>query len=256
MTDVRQRVRPAAPEVRPSVVLHGTLTAVAAALSGLAVLAAIVLVAWVADAGPGSGGGDAVRAAADAWLLAHGGGLSIPAGHVRGIPLGLTLLAAVVLHRAGASLARAVGVTDLRAAGRATAALAVPYALLAAAIARLAATGTAAASALAAGTGALLLAGLAGGRGIVCAADLAPAVRRRVPGWLPAVTRAALAGMAGLLAAGLAVLLVALVWHGGRFADLFGSLRPGLVGGVVLVLGCLLLVPNGALWTVAYAAGP
>jgi hypothetical protein len=70
------------------------------------------------------------------------------------------------------------------------------------------------------------------------------------------VTRAVLAGVAALVAAGLAVLLVALVWHAGRFAELVGALQPGLVGGVILLLGCVLLLPNGALWTVAYAAGP
>lgn len=237
-------------------VLHGSLIAAAAALSGLATLAAVVLVAWVADAGPGSTGTDAVRAAADAWLLAHGGGLSVPAGHLRGIPLGLTVLAAVVLHRAGASLARAVEVPDLTAAGRAVAALAVPYALLAAAIAEVAGTGTAASSAPLAGIGALLLAAAAGGRGVLRAAGLGPALVRRVPSWLPAVARAVLAGVAALVAAGLALLLVVLVGRAGRFAELVGALQPGFVGGVILLLGCVLLLPNGALWTVAYAAGP
>ena len=237
-------------------VLHGSLVAAAAALSGLATLAAVVLVAWVADAGPGSTGTDAVRAAADAWLLAHGGGLSVPAGHLRGIPLGLTVLAAVVLHRAGASLARAVEVPDLTAAGRAVAALAIPYALLAAAIAEVAGTGTAASSAPLAGIGALLLAAAAGGRGVLRAAGLGPALVRRVPSWLPAVARAVLAGVAALVAAGLALLLVVLVGRAGRFAELVGALQPGFVGGVILLLGCVLLLPNGALWTVAYAAGP
>ena len=260
MTDVRQRrgAGPASgpPAVRPSVVLHGSLVAAAAALSGLATLAAVVLVAWVADAGPGSTGTDAIRAAADAWLLAHGGGLTVPAGHLRGIPLGLTVLAAVVLHRAGASLARAVEVPDLAAAGRAVAALAVPYALLAAAIAEVAGTGTAASSAPLAGIGALLLAAVAGGRGVLRAAGLGPALVRRVPSWLPAVGRAVLAGVAALVAAGLALLLVVLVGRAGRFAELVGALQPGFVGGVILLLGCVLLLPNGALWTVAYAAGP
>jgi hypothetical protein len=238
------------------VVLHGGLVAAAAALSGLATLAAVVLVAWVADAGPGSTGTDAIRAAADAWLLAHGGGLTVPAGHLRGIPLGLTVLAAVVLHRAGASLARAVEVPDLPAAGRAVAALAVPYALLAAAVAEVAGTGTAASSAPLAGIGALLLAAVAGGRGVLRAAGLGPALVRRVPSWLPAVARAVLAGVAALVAAGLALLLVVLVGRAGRFAELVGALQPGFVGGVILLLGCVLLLPNGALWTVAYAAGP
>jgi len=238
------------------VVLHGSLVAAAAALSGLATLAAVVLVAWVADAGPGSTGTDAIRAAADAWLLAHGGGLTVPAGHLRGIPLGLTVLAAVVLHRAGASLARAVEVPDLAAAGRAVAALAVPYALLAAAVAAVAGTATAASSPPLAGIGALLLAAAAGGRGVLRAAGLGPALVRRVPSWLPAVGRAVLAGVAALVAAGLALLLVVLVGRAGRFAELVGALQPGFVGGVILLLGCVLLLPNGALWTVAYAAGP
>jgi len=260
VTDVRQRrgAGPASgpPAVRPSVVLHGSLVAAAAALSGLATLAAVVLVAWVADAGPGSTGTDAIRAAADAWLLAHGGGLTVPAGHLRGIPLGLTVLAAVVLHRAGASLARAVEVPDLAAAGRAVAALAVPYALLAAAVAAVAGTATAASSPPLAGIGALLLAAAAGGRGVLRAAGLGPALVRRVPSWLPAVGRAVLAGVAALVAAGLALLLVVLVGRAGRFAELVGALQPGFVGGVILLLGCVLLLPNGALWTVAYAAGP
>jgi len=238
------------------VVLHGSLVAAAAALSGLATLAAVVLVAWVADAGPGSTGTDAIRAAADAWLLAHGGGLTVPAGHLRGIPLGLTVLAAVVLHRAGASLARAVEVPDLAAAGRAVAALAVPYALLAAAVAAVAGTATAASSPPLAGIGALLLAAAAGGRGVLRAAGLGPALVRRVPSWLPAVGRAVLAGVAALVAAGLALLLVVLVGRAGRFAELVGALQPGFVGGVILLLGCVLLLPNGALWTVAYVAGP
>ena len=237
-------------------VLHGSLVAAAAALSGLATLAAVVLVAWVADAGPGSTGTDAIRAAADAWLLAHGGGLTVPAGHLRGIPLGLTVLAAVVLHRAGASLARAVEVPDLAAAGRAVAALAVPYALLAAAVAAVAGTATAASSPPLAGIGALLLAAAAGGRGVLRAAGLGPALVRRVPSWLPAVGRAVLAGVAALVAAGLALLLVVLVGRAGRFAELVGALQPGFVGGVILLLGCVLLLPNGALWTVAYVAGP
>jgi len=257
VTDVRERagaVRP--PVARPSLVLHGSLVAFAAALSGLATLSAIVLVAWVADARPGTDGADAVRAAADAWLLAHGGGLSLPTGRIRAVPLGLTLLAGIVLHRAGASLARKIEPRDLRTAGRAVAALAVPYALAAAAVARIAATDTVSSSAPAAGAGALLLAVGAAGQGVLRAAGLTGALRRRLPDWLPATGRAALTSVGALLTAGLAVVLASLLVHAGRVGDLTGALRPGIVGGVVLLLGCLALLPNAAVWAVAYAAGP
>jgi hypothetical protein len=215
-----------------------------------------VLVAWVADAGPGSTGTDAIRAAADAWLLAHGGGLTVPAGHLRGIPLGLTVLAAVVLHRAGASLARAVEVPDLAAAGRAVAALAVPYALLAGGVAEVAGTadrGLVRAAGrhrgAAAGRGGRRPRRAAGGR---ARAGAGPAGAVLAAGG----GRAVLAGVAALVAAGLALLLVVLVGRAGRFAELVGALQPGFVGGVILLLGCVLLLPNGALWTVAYVAGP
>lgn len=260
MTDVlrdRQRpTRPASATGSPSVVVHGALAALAAAVSGLAVLAAVVLVAWVADARAGSSGADAVRAAADAWLLAHGGGLRLPAGRIAGLPLGLTLLAAVVLHRAGASLARAVDVTDLRSAGRATGALTAVYGLTAALVARVAATGTASASAVLAGMGAALLAGLAGGLGVIRGADLSDALRAAVPAPVPALVRAAGVAVLGLLAAGLLLVLVSLGGHAGRVGDLAGALDPGLVGGVVLLVGCVLLLPNAAVWAAAYAAGP
>ena len=215
-----------------------------------------MLVAWVADAGPGSTGTDALRAAADAWLLAHGGGLSRagrppPRHPARADPAGRDRPAP-----GRASLARAVEVPDLLAAGRAVAALAVPYALLAAAIAKVAATGTAASSAPLAGIGALLLAGRPAAAACCGRPSLGPALARRVPSWLPAVARAVLAGVGALVAAGLALLLVALVWHAGTFAELVGALQPGFVGGVILLLGCVLLLPNGALWAVAYAAGP
>lgn len=260
MTDVlrgRQRSRPAGPAAhRPSVVLHGGLAALAAAVSGLAVLAAVVLVAWVADARSGSSGGDAVRAAADAWLLAHGGGLSLPTGRVRGVPLGLSLLAGVVLHRAGASLARAVSVTDLRSAARATGALTAVYGLAAAAVARLAATEAVSSSAVAAGLGATVLAAAAGGSGVVRGADRTDALREVLPAWVPPLARAVAVAVLGLLGAGLALVLISLAAHGGRFAQLSATLDPGLAGTAVLILGCLLLLPNAALWAAAYAAGP
>jgi hypothetical protein len=264
VTDVlRGRDRPAtggSPSPRPSVVLHATLVALGAALSGLAVVAAAVLVGWVADTRTGASGGDAVRAAADAWLLAHRAGLRFPTGGGTGtvslVPLGLTALAAVLLHRAGASLARAVPVPDLRAAGGAVAALAVAYGLVAAVVARLAATGTVSASAPGAALGAALLAAGAGGWGVIRGAHLDRALRSALPAAVPAVVGAAAVGAGALLAAGAALVLVSLAVHAGRAGDLAGSLDPGLVGGALLVLACVLLLPNAAVWAAAYAAGP
>ena len=77
-----------------------------------------------------------------------------------------------------------------------------------------------------------------------------------LPDRVPALAAAAGAAVLGLLAAGLLLVLVSLGVHAGRIGDLTGALDPGLVGGVVLVLGCVLLLPNAAVWAGAYAAGP
>ena len=240
----------------PSVVVHAVSTAVATALSGLAVVAAVVVVAWVADSRSGAAGGEAARAAADAWLLAHRAGLRLPAGSIGAVPLGLTMLAAVLLHRAGASLARTLQVRDLRAAATATAALAASYGLVAGAVARLAATPAVATSALAGIAGAALLAASAAGAGVLRGAGLGSELRKVLPAPVPAVARAATLGTLALLGAGVALVLAGLVAHAGRFADLTDALDPGVVGGALLMLVCLLLLPNAAVWAVAYAAGP
>ena len=240
----------------PSAVVHAVLAGLVAALSGLAVLAAVVLVTWVADAAVGSSGGDAVRAAGFAWLLGHGGGLSVPGGHVSAVPLGVTAIAAVLLHRAGASVGRAAEPADLTAAAKATGALTGAYALTALVVALLTGTGTLSSSAWRAGLGAARLAAVAGGCGLVRAANLTGAVKDALPDPVPAIARGAALAVAALAAAGALLVVTAELAHAGRFGRLFAVLDPGLVGGAVLTLACVVLLPNVALWGVAYAAGP
>ncbi len=244
------RPRPAGP------VLAATTAAAAAALSGLAVVAAVVLVAWATDSRTGASAQDAVRFAADAWLLAHHGTLRLPSGTVAAVPLGLTVLPAVLLHRAGVSLARGLGLTELPPAGQAVALLAAGYGLLAALVARLAGTPAVAVGPVSAGLGAAGLAVLAGGLGAVRAGHLGPAVTGLLPEPVPAVARAAAAAVALLVAAGAALVVLGLAVHAGRAVALTRTLDPGLVGVAVLLLVGVLLAPNAVVWGAAYAAGP
>jgi hypothetical protein len=84
-----------------------------------------------------------------------------------------------------------------------------------------------------------------------------PSLRR--PGWLPEVVRRALRpgveGAAGLLGAGIVACAVLVVLHWGRIAHLQGELTPGVVGGVVLSLAQLLVLPNLGLWAVSFMSG-
>ncbi|MFH9729577.1 DUF6350 family protein [Streptomyces sp. NPDC017260] len=73
---------------------------------------------------------------------------------------------------------------------------------------------------------------------------------------LGAATRAAGAGAAVLVGGGALLLAVSLVWHGGAARDAFLRLTEGWSGHVAVLLLCLTLVPNAAVWAAAYALGP
>jgi hypothetical protein len=233
-----------------------SIAAFGVALTGLAVLTAVVLVAWVTDTRGTASAGAAVRLAADAWLLAHGGVLSIPGGSVDAVPLGLTVLPALLLYRAGGALAGGPAGRDLGSAARSVGGLAALYGAIAAVVAHAAGTPTARVGPLSAAAGAAVLALAAAGTGLVRAAGLTGSLSAVLPRPVPVVARAAVFAVLGLLAAGAAVAAIALAVHAGRAMELTRALDPGVVGGVLLLVVGLLLVPNGAVWAAAYATGP
>ncbi|MBU6532686.1 cell division protein PerM, partial [Streptomyces mayonensis] len=73
---------------------------------------------------------------------------------------------------------------------------------------------------------------------------------------LGAATRAAGAGAAVLVGGGALLLAVSLVWHGTTTADAFLRLTEGWSGRFAVLLLCLALVPNAAVWAAVYALGP
>ncbi|WP_435273385.1 cell division protein PerM [Streptomyces parvulus] len=73
---------------------------------------------------------------------------------------------------------------------------------------------------------------------------------------LGAATRAAGAGAAVLVGGGALLVAVSLVWHGGAAQDAFLRLTEGWSGRFAVLLLCLALVPNAAVWAAVYALGP
>jgi hypothetical protein len=78
----------------------------------------------------------------------------------------------------------------------------------------------------------------------------------RVPPAVTVVARGALMAALVLVAAGALLLTATTAVHLGRVITLHQALDPGRVGGGVLTLGELGLVPNGVMWCVAFLAGP
>ncbi|MFG2678502.1 DUF6350 family protein [Streptomyces sp. NPDC048392] len=73
---------------------------------------------------------------------------------------------------------------------------------------------------------------------------------------LGAATRAAGAGAAVLAGGGALLLAVSLVWHGAAAGEAFLRLTEGWSGRFAVLLLCLALVPNAAVWAAVYALGP
>src|SRR5580658_8125688 len=126
------------PKPSRPLVVTGAIAACAAAASGLAVLTTLTAIGWITapHVGIGSGLGGVLRTAALLWLVGHHVGFTVHgAGRIGLLPLGLVLLPGALLAMAGRWVVRVGTVTRLRHVGYAAVALALPYALLAGALA-------------------------------------------------------------------------------------------------------------------------
>lgn len=245
---------------RPSTVWAAFLAAATAALAGVAVTGAVVLVGWGLSSSGASATG-AVRLAAQAWLLAHHGRLQLPLGDVGLAPLGLTLLPAWLLYRAGGSVSRTLSFDKPEFAEPATAvkalvALAGTYAVLVVLVTGLASSDAVQVEPVSTLVGAGLLATLAGGTGLLRGSPLTARLLDLLPPGARPALRAASVAVGTLVAGGALLAGVALLADHSRAAALSHALAPGLVEGVSLLLLGLLCVPNAAVWASGYALGP
>ncbi|MGV9450637.1 cell division protein PerM [Streptomyces sp. NPDC003635] len=250
--------------------------AVAAGL-GLGSFAVLVMVLWISSPYPDSGPGGALHVAAALWLLAHGVEL-VRADTLSGVPapVGVTPLLLVVLpvwlvHRAARD---AVEGEEAVVSGRtAWAGVVLGYLAVGAAAAVYAAGGVLRPDWAWTGVCVPLVAVPAAGAGVWTAYGrprdavdealiLMPAGVRRLfvgpeaRGRLDAAARAAGAGVAVLVGGGSLLLAVSLVWHGGAARSSFLQLTEGMSGQFAVLLLCLALMPNAAVWGTAYALGP
>jgi hypothetical protein len=257
----------------PSTVVAAGQAALRAAAGGLVPVAAPVVIAWVLGAGGQATWAQAVRLALGLWLLAQHTGLVVSGGHVGLLPLGLALGPLTSAWFAGRWLARTMDPRAERIAAGATRAAPAMlswscllsftglYCLLGT-LASFAAgmPGLRPVSAQAA-LGTALVAFLGGGTGAAAyrfrsLRGAVPEAYRRIPAMGRAWLRPALAAQAVQLAAGAAMVAVLVAVHFNGVLALHRALAPGAVGGAVLTLGEVMLLPNLALWACAVFAGP
>ncbi|HEY6795207.1 MAG TPA: DUF6350 family protein, partial [Kineosporiaceae bacterium] len=257
----------------PSTAVAAVQAALRATAGGLVPVAAPVVVAWVLGAGGQATWSQAVRLALGLWLLAQHTGLVVSGGHVGLVPLGLALVPFASTWFAGRWLARTMDPRgDRIAAGATRAAPAMlpwrcllgftgAYCLLATLVSVAAGMPGLRPISAQAALGAAVVAFLGGGAGAAVYRFRGPraAVRealRRVPDVARPWIRPALAAQTVHVAGGAAVVAALVAGHVEGVTQLHRALAPGVVGGAVLTLGEVMLVPNLVVWASAALAGP
>lgn len=236
-----------------SLLLAGTLSAIAAASLGLLACLLVVVLGWATDPNSTGTSPALVRAAAQLWLLAHRTPIHVDGQSVSLAPIGLTAVFVVLLVRAATSAAGRARARSRRDVLMAMLCIAPPYALLALVVA-----GAADTPGLRPLPGHAFVAALTIAVGAACVA----AVRR--VGWhamtagMPAPFRlvpvAALAATATLVATGAVLVAAVLIVEAPQVTSIAGSIQGRGPAGFALVVVQVLLAPNAAVWGAAYAA--
>ncbi|MEU9344829.1 DUF6350 family protein [Streptomyces sp. NPDC048278] len=251
---------------------------------GLGSFAVLAIALWVSSPYPDSGPGGALHVAAGLWLLAHGvelvrtdtlSGAPAPVGVT---PLLLLVLPALLLYRAARYAVDAPDGDDPDApppvrARTAWTGVVAGYLGVGGCAALYASGGDLCPQWAWVAVGPPLLAACTAGAGVWTAYGrprepllnlvqvLPAAVRRRLLGrdtrvrWGTAL-RASLAGTAVFLGGGTLLLAVSLVGHGDATRSSFLQLTEGWTGRCAVLLLCVSLIPNAAVWSASYAVGP
>ncbi|GHB85769.1 hypothetical protein GCM10010397_66390 [Streptomyces spinoverrucosus] len=258
------------------------LGGVVAAGLGLGSFAVLVMMLWISSPYPDSGPGGALHVAAALWLLAHGAelvrtdtlsGAPAPVGLT---PMLLLLLPVWLLHRAARDAVDGAyegdGPAPLVAGRTAWAGVVLGYLAVGGVVAAYTARGMLRPDWEWTAVCLPLVAVVAAGAGVWTAygwprrpvdsvlhrlgplgrAFLGTQTRER----LGVSARAATAGAAVLVGGGALLVAASLVWHGPAARVAFAQLTEGWSGRFAVLLLCLALVPNAAVWGAAYALGP
>ncbi|MFF5843472.1 cell division protein PerM [Streptomyces massasporeus] len=263
---------------------------------GLASFAMLVMLLWILSPYPDSGPGGAMHVAAALWLLAHGAelvrtdtlsGVPAPLGLP---PLLLLALPVWLLHRAARDATDGGGEGEdddcesddegglavaasrpLASPRTAWTGVVLGYLAVAAPAALYAAGGVLRPSWVWTGVCVPLVAVVAAGAGVWSAYGRPGRPLRRLLGVLPTgvrplvlgpdgrpgvAARASAAGVAVLLGGGALLVVVSLAWHGAATQASLLRLTEGWSGRFAVLLLCVALLPNAAVWGAAYALGP
>jgi len=268
-----RRTRPAgdgpsdAAHRRPLGIL-GVLAGVVAAAGTLVLCLAGGVVGWfLTDAGAHGAPRDGLRVGALGWMMAHGSGVRVGGTQVTAMPLGLTLVAALVIWHVGLRLGDSVsghgpdsdaiadGVRDWTVAS-ATALFTAGYLAIALVTHHLASTPATAPSLVRLLLWTVPLCGLVGGTAVAIGSGRAAIWTSFLPLSLRAAAAAAWRTVVWFLCLSTIAFVVALLFHWDDAANVMSQLHTSPGAAVLLVGLSALLLPNASLFTGSYLLGP
>ncbi|MFD1825643.1 MULTISPECIES: DUF6350 family protein [Mumia] len=233
----------------------GVIAAVVAALLGLLVCGGLTVVVWLAGESGTAGG--ALRGGAIAWLAAHGSGVTVGHTVINAIPLGLFALVVLTLHATVARVAAGWGVSSrIREVGVVAATCAASYAAVLAVVAWWSQLEVAAVHPGRAAIAGLVVGGVCGATGAAHGTGWLRRHHRALPPTARSALRGGIVGAITLVSTAGLLVVGDLVVRADAAGALWDGLRPGLLGGIGLLLVCVLVLPNLVLWTVAAMLGP
>jgi hypothetical protein len=261
VTDLADRTALAAPPVSPygrrATLTAAMASAAWAAAMGLVVSTVIVMAAWAASGGS-AGVTSALRLASAAWLLSQHVGLAVgplPSIHLGLVPLGLLLLPAFLLFRAGASLARVVGIHGWRDGWLAIGGMAAAYAAIAGIVAGMTTSTLVRPAPLQSLLVPWTMAMVCGTFGALRQDRLGRRVLRRLPPTVAVCLRAGSGAVLIQLAAAAALVVVMLLSHLDTATTLGQSLHAGSIGSATLLVVNAAFLLTAVVWALAYIVG-
>jgi hypothetical protein len=239
-------------------VLRAVVAGIGAAVAGLAVVAALVLVGWAV---PGNEAGaasllDALRLSGLGWIAAHHVPVLVPTGVLAWLPLGLLAVPLTAAYSAGQWVSRRASPASATQLALRTAAMSLTYAALATAVAVLTSGEEVRVVPVVTAAVATCLSAAAGSVGMWRAGSCDVWLWRRIPAAARASIAAGAAGAFTLMGAGALLVITAVVVRRAAIGDVLSALDAGLVGSVLLLVLSAVYLPNVVIWAVAYALGP
>lgn len=253
---VRRSVVP--PRAARSLWLAAVWTGVGTAALGAIVAVVAVAVCWLPASGSSGSANSTLRAGLLTFLAGLHGGITIDSVAADFVPLGLTVLLALLAWRAGTGLADAAADLDENEPGRLVGAALVQagaFALTCAAAGRFATLGTSSVPAFGVTVAAFVLFLASGGVSFVCHGTLSHDLASAAPPWIARAGRAAVAVVAVYLAGGALLAAASLAMHHHQVQALSAQVGGGWSGVPILLLG-VLAAPNAVIAGSSYLAGP